>query len=275
MSVSESVFFFGEEHPLLGILSECDSACRKTGVVLLNSGLVHRAGPFRLGVEISRELAETGIPVLRFDQSARGDSERRRGASVLEEAEQDIEAAKSVLRSEAGVERIVLAGLCSGADDIVRHVSKAEDVDGMILMDPMAPLTRKYHLVNLLARVGDPGVAYRFACRKIGLSASKAENTLSQQVYLGAFREFPDDQQARSAFRQIKSRNGASLCLFTGGVSDYYNYRGQLLDGFGLNDLSDCIEEVFFEAAEHTYPLTVHRRRLLDTITEFCNRRFQ
>ncbi|MGI9423400.1 MAG: hypothetical protein ACR2PA_09410, partial [Hyphomicrobiaceae bacterium] len=148
MSVSENPFFFGDAHPLFGIIAENDKASRKTGVVLLNSGLVHRAGPFRMGVEISRSLAAAGFPVLRFDQSARGDSERRVGVSVVEAAELDIETAKNTLRSRTGVEKVVLAGLCSGADDVVRHASEADDVDGLVLMDPYAPKTRKFVILH-------------------------------------------------------------------------------------------------------------------------------
>jgi len=43
-------------------------------VVLLNAGLVHRVGPFRLYVPLARTLAAAGFPVVRFDQPGVGDA---------------------------------------------------------------------------------------------------------------------------------------------------------------------------------------------------------
>ena len=275
MPVRETPFFFGEKHPLFGILSETEGSSRKTAVLLLNSGLVHRAGPFRLGVQVSRALAAAGFPVLRVDQSARGDSERRKGVSVVEAADLDIEDAKKILRSRTGADKIILAGLCSGSDDVVRHASKTDDIDGLILMDPYSPKTRKYVIVHYLPRLLNPMRVLRFAGRKLGLSTSQDQQKENNAVDLGSFREFPDCPQARSAFRQVSEREGASLCLFTSGVAYYYNYTGQLISGLGIEDVSHSVEEVFFRTAEHTYPISAHRRRLVDTIVEFCSRRFE
>ncbi|MGI9423649.1 MAG: hypothetical protein ACR2PA_10680, partial [Hyphomicrobiaceae bacterium] len=165
-----------------------------------------------------------------------------------------------------------LAGLCSGADDVVRHASEADDVDGLVLMDPYAPKTRKFVILHYLPRLLNPQRVFRFACRKLGLLPPANHN--ADEVNLGAFREFPDCPQARSAFRHIRQRDGASLCVFTSGVDYYYNHEGQLVSGLGIEDVSDSVEEVFFRTAEHTYPITTHRRILVDTIVDFCSRRF-
>lgn len=275
MPITETPFFFGEQHPLLGILSETHGAPRKTAVLLLNSGLVHRAGPFRLGVDIARGLSEAGFPVLRIDQSARGDSDRRRDVGVVDAAELDIDDAKAALRSRTGVDKIIMAGLCSGSDDVVRHVSKASDVDGQILMDPFAPRTLSYTIHHYLGILSKPTKIFRSIGRKLGHVTVPQKFKDDPPIDLGSFRALPDADQARAAFRQISRRGGASLCVFTSGVAYYYNHNGQLTNGLGLKDMSDSIEERFFKTAEHTYPLAAHRRHLIETIVDFCTRRFE
>ena len=273
MSVAETPLFIGEDHPLFAIVSEpAERKSRRTGIILLNSGLVHRAGPFRLGVEIARSLASQGFTVIRLDQSARGDSKRRKGLSVVEAANLDIELAKEALRSQTGIDKVVLAGLCSGADDIVRHVADKTDVDGLVLMDPYAPKTRQFQLRYYLPRLLNPARVFRFLLRKLG--HVKKDEDVAPSHDLGSFREFPNCPQAASAFRAVSNSGGASLCLFTSGVYYYYNYVGQLVKGLSLQDISGDIEEVFFKTAEHTYPLTSHRKRLVEIIADFCDRRF-
>lgn len=274
MSVTETPFFFGDEHQLFGILSEpTDMEPRKTGVLILNSGLVHRSGPFRMGVEIARELTARGFPVLRFDQSARGDSERRSGVTVVEAANLDIDLAKDALRSNSGVESVVLAGLCSGADDALRHIASADDVVGSLLMDPFAPRTSRFLFHHVFPRVLSLPKWFRFISRKI--AAAKESKEEGASVDLGAIREFPTHEETCAAFRKMHAQGGASLCVFTGGVSYYYNHKGQLVQGFSLQDIRDGIEEVFFKSAEHTYPLKFHRDQLVATIADFCARRFK
>ncbi len=273
MSVTETPFFFGDEHQLFGILAEpTDVEPRKTGVLILNSGLVHRSGPFRMGVEISRELAARGFPVLRFDQSARGDSERRSGVTVVEAANLDINLAKDALRSNSGAESVVLAGLCSGADDALRHIAATDDVTGSLLMDPVAPRTTGFLFHHIFPRALSLPKWFRFISRKItSMRQAKAEGP---GLDLGAIREFPTREEAGAAFRKMHAKGGASLCVFTGGVSYYYNHKGQLVQGFDLKDIRDSVEEVFFKSAEHTYPLKFHRDKLVATIADFCVRRF-
>jgi len=265
--------FFGAKHALFGIVSESERASPQTGIVLLNSGLVYRAGPFRLGVEMSRSLAAAGFPVLRIDQSARGDSMRRPGIAVAEAAELDIEEAKETLRSHCGVNRIVLAGLCSGADDAVRHASQSEDIHGLILMDPYAPKTNKYFIRHHSPRLLHPKKVLRSVGRALNVAMANVRRRTRENTDLGAIREFPSETQAREAFRRISERGGASLCAFTSAASGYYNYEGQLTGGLQLDELAHSVEEILFQTSEHTYPIEAHRLCLIITVVDFCKRR--
>src|ERR1700761_1321277 len=88
----------------------------RPAVVFLNSGIIHRAGHHRMYVVLARMLAEAGHYVLRFDLSGIGDSESRiDGLPPLEAALADVHEAVDWLVSR-GTRRIILVGLCSGAD---------------------------------------------------------------------------------------------------------------------------------------------------------------
>ena len=60
----EKTCLFGEQNNLLGILSEPDRCVADKNspiVLILNSGLVHHTGPFRMSVDIARLLASKGF----------------------------------------------------------------------------------------------------------------------------------------------------------------------------------------------------------------------
>ena len=86
---TEEAVIFGENHSLDGIITNPAAAGpidSSPGVILLNSGLVHRVGPNRVYVKLARRLAGLGLTVLRFDYSGVGDSPNRRDSIALEES---------------------------------------------------------------------------------------------------------------------------------------------------------------------------------------------
>ena len=80
----ERALTFGPAN-LVGILTQPDpdvAVPDAPAVVILNSGILHRAGASRMYVQVARTLAEEGMTSLRFDFSGIGDSEVRRGESI-------------------------------------------------------------------------------------------------------------------------------------------------------------------------------------------------
>ncbi len=78
---------FGTSGGLMGVLTEPSPSCERRGAPTLlswNVGINHRVGPYRILVDLSRDLAARGFASLRFDLSGRGDSEPRREASCPE-----------------------------------------------------------------------------------------------------------------------------------------------------------------------------------------------
>src|SRR5215471_10633060 len=78
MPLNEDAVLFGAQRSLVGIVSHpADFDPARPAVLLLNAGLMHRAGPYGVYVKLARQLASLGFLVLRFDFSGVGDSPRR------------------------------------------------------------------------------------------------------------------------------------------------------------------------------------------------------
>jgi len=114
--MKEEAVQFGEAGSLVGIVSVPPVTVDKPAVILLNPGIVHRAGPGRIYVKIARALAVRGFTVLRFDFSGIGDSLVRLDNRRFEESSVDeTRAAMSFLCATRGCGRFMLMGGCSGA----------------------------------------------------------------------------------------------------------------------------------------------------------------
>jgi len=98
------------------------------GIILLNQGPVDRGGAHRLYVKLAWRLAALGFPVLRFDARGVGESEglweaEETSITVLDTygAIQkgvwvpDTRAAIEFMQRAAGVDKVILGGLCGGA----------------------------------------------------------------------------------------------------------------------------------------------------------------
>ena len=61
MTIVEELLSFGEGDNLAGVYCAPPTAERTgTGLVLLNAGLLHKVGPFRMWVDLARRLASRG-----------------------------------------------------------------------------------------------------------------------------------------------------------------------------------------------------------------------
>ncbi len=86
-------------------------------VLLLNAGMIHRVGPNRLYVDLSRQLAARGFRVLRFDFSGIGDSLSLAETTSFEQrALVETREAMAFAEERYGARAFVAVGLCSGAD---------------------------------------------------------------------------------------------------------------------------------------------------------------
>ena len=112
--MKEQVCNFGPNGSLFGILTTPDDDVRVDDApiaLILNAGIVHRVGPFRIHVDIARQLAAAGFSTLRLDLSGLGDSAPRTGKiEVDDRAILDVSDAMDFLQDETGVEKFTLLG---------------------------------------------------------------------------------------------------------------------------------------------------------------------
>ncbi|HET9360289.1 MAG TPA: alpha/beta fold hydrolase [Vicinamibacterales bacterium] len=133
----EHAVVFGNESPLVGIVTEPDSRLNGAPVcVLLNAGLGHRVGPNRLNVSLARKLADVGLTSLRFDFSGIGDSP---ASPSLDDAEEsgvnETMQAMDFLAESLGPSRFVPIGLCSGANVAFALARRDKRVVGAVLIN--------------------------------------------------------------------------------------------------------------------------------------------
>jgi exosortase A-associated hydrolase 1 len=120
---------------LVGVISQAGMRAR-TGVVIVVGGPQYRVGSHRQFVLLARSLAAAGIPVMRFDYRGMGDSS---GAMrSFESVSADIRAAIDAFANAAGVERVVLWGLCDAASAMLLYWNTQRDqrLAGMVLLNP-------------------------------------------------------------------------------------------------------------------------------------------
>lgn len=108
------------------------------GVIVLNSGLVHRPGPARLSVHLARALAAAGRACIRFDYSGVGDSPPRRdGLPVLAMAAEEPITVLDACCARFGWRGAVLTGVCAGAYGAWLAAEDAR-IAGIALINPMS-----------------------------------------------------------------------------------------------------------------------------------------
>jgi pimeloyl-ACP methyl ester carboxylesterase len=138
----ETVVRLGRDRRLFGVLTEPSPGAPRhagTGVLLLNAGMLHNAGPSRIFVTLARQLAALGYIVLRFDFAGIGESPARSDGMRFEEATL-IEAAQAMdfLVAMHGAERFITAGLCYGAVQSFRVALSDPRVIGVAMLNPQA-----------------------------------------------------------------------------------------------------------------------------------------
>jgi len=262
----EQAFTFGRAHHLTGIVGRGSA---RTGVILLNAGLVHRIGPFRLSVELARHVGKAGYPTLRFDLSTLGDSAAAGAAETPEEqVRRDVDDAMELLAREAGCTRFVLIGLCSGAANA--HMVAASDprVVGAVFLDGHAYPTMGFHLRHYLPRLRDPRRVVRFLGRK----TQQRDNPGGEADFQA---KRPARDEVRSELAAMLARGTRLSFIFSGGASSYFNHPRQLLECFGRGvGRHPGLSVHWLADADHTYCLAEDRRHLAERVGTWLMEQF-
>lgn len=268
----EQAFRFGQSAHLVGITGA--AAAMQTGqnvpcgVILLNAGLLHRAGPFRLHVELTRRLNALGYPTLRFDLSTLGDSASSAAAqSRIEQVRADVGDAMALLGAQSGCQRFVLIGLCSGAQNAHIVASTDARVAGAVFLDGYAYPTLGFRLRRYLPRLLNPARVWRYLQRR---RASTAQDDAA--VFEVAQ---PPRQVVRSELLDMLRRGLKLHFIFSGGASSYFNHTRQFRECYGRTAAHHAgLSLHLLDEADHTYILTEDRQRLMAIIETWLQQQF-
>lgn len=252
--VTERAQFFGREGNLLGIFSEPeDGATRSTSVVILNAGIIHRVGPSRFVVELSRALAGAGYRVLRLDLSGIGDSRLPARDGTLEAiVREDIADAIELADDGATPGGVVLLGLCSGADNSF-HVAPLHDrVRGLALIDPMVHETPRYRRQKALNRLRSPRSWWNVISGRsllLRIRQARSREPVRPPHYYGLLTDSAEESRRKADLMQKRGMH--LLYLLTGGAHRYCNHPGQVADALGIDPASPLLRVEWRPEASH------------------------
>ena len=259
--MSEALFCEPSGH-LFGVLTRPDPCVRAPAVVVLNAGFVDSAGPFRLGIDLCQRAVDLGFVACRIDLSGKGESPKRRGLTTADSLLRDFDAVAGTL-SEGGAERIVLIGLCSGADDAIRVASVRDLVVGIAMLDGIALAGPRHWLTHYGRRVLQPGAWIR-RLKRFGEADEEGSGSLELDRW-----DDPGglvDQLAACMDRDVRVR-----AIFTGGVEHYYNHAGQLSRAVGRRPE---LVETYHPHLAHVMPIPEQRAEVVDLLGEWLDETF-
>jgi hypothetical protein len=246
----------------------------EAAVVMLNTGIVHRIGHYRMYVTLSRRIAARGRIAARFDLSGIGDSlPRNDGTPPLTAAMQDIRVMLDWLQSAMGVNRVVLVGLCSGADHSVVYSHGDPRVVGLVLMDPSLPPTGRYYLHYVMQRLGRLDNWLSVLSGRSGLLRLLRRQFRGKRNPLNDVRgltleNLPFSPFLRECYKEAAVRGTRLLTVFTV-VSARHTYHQQILDAFPEVAARAALRLEYFGSSDHVFSDAGERERLYAAILDW------
>jgi hypothetical protein len=269
---------FGPGGILVGTvcLPEPSAARARTGMLLLNAGVVHRVGPHRINVRLARRLAARGIPSLRFDLAGQGDSARAAGGLPFEaQAIQDLRDAMDCLAREAGVEACSIFGFCSGGVHAYGAALRDPRIAGLLMYDTFHWRTARSRLNRYLLPMRQRGVAASVLgfARRLPASIARrlrGEHGPRANPVIGQFGT-PTREEFASRVRDLHARGTRVAMVFSGNFIDY-NYAGQFDDAFRGLGIDGLVEASYLPTLNHSGTLLAAQAELLDVVAGWATR---
>ena len=277
--MQESVVQFGPNNGLIGFLTTPDESVRIAGAptaVILNAGIVHRIGPFRLHVDVARQLAAAGYSTLRIDLSGLGDSQPRteklRGEN---RAVLDVADALDYLQANYDADRFVLLGLCSGAFNAHQVCVQDSRVVGAVFIDGIVFPTTGYFWRHTVGRLFKPrfyrnAIKRRANFKKQSWINEDAGAELAESEFF-----FADDlnQEAISQdLKALKDRDVSMLFLYTDGYDDVCGEK-QFREMYAIAP-DEQVQVEYYAKAEHTFRIVDNRSVASQRIVDWFQQRY-
>lgn len=280
--VIEQAVLLGGERALCGIVTRCDAPEPRTAVVILNTGIAHRVGHHRMYVTLARRLARLGHASVRFDSSGIGDSPAQTDDKPPHEANLDsIRIVIDWIEETLGISRIILVGICSGADHAVLYSGTDPRVVGAVLIDPSIPHSRRFYVNDAMRRLkvgkfwlnlltGRGNLWARFY-RSVGMDPRGGEE--QAQPFSRPDLDHPDAVAfLERTYQGIVDAQVEILAIFSGGHSFQHNYRTQILDALPNVRFGDRMDLHYFADCDHTFSYEFRRQRLYGVLEAWMQR---
>lgn len=264
----ERPFRFGRARHLVGVAGLPPARHGATGVILLNAGLMHRIGPFRLHVDLARRLNALGYPTLRFDLSTLGDSGASAEAGSREQQiGADVADAMALLGRQAGCTRFVLIGLCRGAQSAHAAAVATAGVAGAIFLDGYIYRTAGFRLRHYLPRLLSPTRWRGFLARKLRQVIEPEEASFGS-VY-------PPRTQVRQELSIMLARGLKFYFVYSGGIGEQFNHPRQFRECYGRGVADHpAVRMDLLDGTDHTYTLACDRERLFGYVERWLQDTF-
>jgi hypothetical protein len=282
--VIERAVAFGHDSGLIGVLTEpaaADAIGEAPVVVMWNVGIQHRIGPYRIQVDIARDLGRRGFASLRFDLSGMGDSAARQDSRPdLERALDDVREAMALLERRRGARSFVPLGFCSSVDTAHAISLQDERVVGACFLEGYAYRTRGFWL-RYPKRLLDRNRWSRYlASRRLmpesyGRPAKPAKATPVPAGMGSVFaRQYPSRERFGADVHKLATRGVRMLFVYVGGDTDF-NHRGQFFEMVGDTSLDGRIDVHYYEDADHIFFRVADRERAVSRVCDWVDREFR
>lgn len=268
-SVIETPLVFGHDQHLVGVLAQPKREQQVAGlpvVILSNVGLNHRVGPFRMWVDLARELACRGVASLRFDSSGLGDSHQRLGADRdRKKLALDMTDAIECALQRTSAQTVALVGLCSGTDAVHDLATADTRVVRAVFIDGYAYRTSRFYFHHILNRLLQTKRWQLFVKRRLKSAADGGPLGQGADIFT---REYPTLEQFRSDVAQMQFRGCKLSFVYTGEVDYQLNYKDQFFDMLG-RPKDNSISLQYMPNADHVFSNRAERERLLAYLINF------
>lgn len=268
---------FGTTATLIGVATDpSTSVAGGVGVIMLNSGLLHRVGAGRFHVDLARRLAAAGISSLRFDFSGIGDSEPRRDALAFEQAAVlEVREAMDYMAGTRQVNRFVLVGLCSGADMGFFAAQRDARVVGLVQLDPFVYRTWRYYVRRFAPKVFSwrpwwnilTGKTYVGPVVRRWLGRGDTIRVMGDSAVVSPYaRDFPPQSTVTAGLQALAARGVRMYSIFTSGLEEHLNHARQYRDAFGEVRFGDLLDVEYNRHADHVFTDVAIRRAMVASV---------
>lgn len=258
---------FGPEGRLVGVLSGASLPASAPTLVLPSAGLLPRAGPFRLNVELAGLLVPCGIRTFRFEVPGVGETPRLAGCGSRDATL----AAFDHLASEYGCQTFVVGGVCSAADVGWSAALMDERVSALVMLDGLAYTGPWFHVARMAGVLRRPlRDWWNVLRRRVGRVRST-----SPMADMADYRDWPERAEAQRQFAALVARNVHSLWIYTGGYTDRFLHPRQFAWSFGKAVRDERVAMHYWPDCDHTFYARAHRDRLLATVLSWLTAAFE